>query len=104
MSSGRECELVKVAPNEWFYILQSGFCPTDCWDWREHEPIVGGPFPSEDECTESLLRDNSNPGGWMVQALRPDQAQATLDDTVRELIEQARRRSRVAPACRQRGY
>lgn len=94
MSSGRECELTEVRPNEWFYLLQSDFCSANAWDWREEDPYVGGPYPTEDACWEELGRRHANPGGYMAQALQPGVPEAVLSEAVREAIERHTRQKR----------
>lgn len=81
MSTGFECELVEVKPGEWYYVLQNWDCPAGAWDWREHATAYG-PFSTQDETEEHLLRYQSNPGGWWhseyQEGFEPDEVLAAL--------------------------
>ena len=44
MSTGLECDLIEVEPQQWYYVLDQG-SPRDAWDWREYANAYG-PFPT----------------------------------------------------------
>lgn len=69
MSTGLECEIVNLNDGRSFYVLQNAFCPESAWDWREHEPTVGGPFPGQEAAEKHLRQNHANPGGHCVTNL-----------------------------------
>ena len=71
MSSGLECECLDLG-GQWFWILQSWSCPAECWNWREEDPDMGGPFASEDEAWEDLRSGHANPGGYSIVRMLPE--------------------------------
>lgn len=62
MSTGLECEIIEAEPGRWFYVLQDGSCPVECWDWHEFAHAYG-PFETYGQATEHLRRFHANPGG-----------------------------------------
>ncbi|MFG6082256.1 hypothetical protein ACEUZ9_002900 [Paracoccus litorisediminis] len=69
MSTGLECEFIEVQGLHngfplHFMIMQSRNCPVGAWDWREHDPVVTGPFRSQREAELYLERRFANPGGF----------------------------------------
>lgn len=93
MSSGLECEFIGVyglrqsGKTDWFYLLQNYNCPKVCWDWREENPFVGGPFPTEDAANNHLRRNHSNPGG--SGTVEMSAAAVMKSKVLRELVEKA---------------
>lgn len=71
MSTGLECNLVEVEPNKWYYLLQQGNCPVQCWDWREHADCHG-PFSTEAAALQHLDDNHANPGGYSTRAYTPE--------------------------------
>jgi hypothetical protein len=63
MSSGLECHFIEPVKGKWYYILQDGGCPRDCWDWRETANCYGS-FISLEAATKHLFDNHQNPGGW----------------------------------------
>lgn len=78
MSSGLECEFVKVDQDHtysyadgstkalkkgWYYHLQNWTCPAGCMDWRD-DATAYGPYDTEDIAHEHLSNHHSNPGGY----------------------------------------
>jgi hypothetical protein len=62
MSTGLECHFYELPSAEWFYLLEEGSAPKQCWDWREYA-VAYGPFMSYDVAREHLSRHHANPGG-----------------------------------------
>lgn len=62
MSTGLECNFYGVTDTEWYYLLQHGSCPVQCWDWREYATAYG-PFESYEVAREHLSDNHANPGG-----------------------------------------
>lgn len=87
MSSGRECDIVGLSDGRWFYILQAWSCPAGAWDWRDHDPSVGGPFVSADAANAGLSRRHANPGGYSQFELTVEEAYA--DPVLRANISRA---------------
>lgn len=92
MSTGRECELIEVRPGEWFFLLENDFTPVGAWDWREHDPYCGGPYPTLDACADGLHENHANPGGWFQRSLAPGQTEAKLSEPVAKAVAEARKR------------
>lgn len=67
MSTGLELLFIEAQPGRWYWIQQSGWCPVQCWDWMEEDPMVVGPFPSEDAAYTHHSRHQANAGGHSVQ-------------------------------------
>lgn len=72
MSSGLELEFVEYRPGQWYWIRQSSFCPVECWDWREHDPVVTGPFPSFESADADYRTNERNTGGHSAHPHRPE--------------------------------
>lgn len=72
MSTGLEFHNIEWEPNQWYWIRQSGSCPKQCWDWREEDPDVVGPFPSREALLESYSAHEANTGGTTVLEYTPD--------------------------------
>jgi hypothetical protein len=66
MSSGLECSFIENTPGKWYYFLQQGSCPVQCWDWMEFADGYG-PFATEQAAEENLQANHQNPGGWSTQ-------------------------------------
>jgi hypothetical protein len=75
MSSGLELNFVEFQPGAWYWIRQSSFCPVECWDWREHDPDVVGPFASYEAADESYCANERNTGGCSIIDYGPKHAQ-----------------------------
>lgn len=89
MSTNRECEIVQITPDTWYYLLETA--QSALFDnWREMA-LCHGPFPGEVHATEHLRAHQPNPGGHTVLALEPDQASVDLDDDplLQDAIEEA---------------
>lgn len=86
MSTGLECNFIEVAPGKWFYVLQDGNCPVQCWDWREYATAYG-PFPTLDVAQAHLRKWHANPGGYSTEEYsadyKPDEVMAGLIATAR---------------------
>lgn len=95
MSSGLECDIVGLSDGRWFYILQSYGCPAGAWDWRDHDPSVGGPFASADAAHAGLSRRHANPGGYNQFERTVEEAYA--DPVLRANISRALRRPLEVP-------
>jgi hypothetical protein len=65
VSTGLECEFVRRADDKWFYALQDGDCPVQCWDWHEYATAYG-PFESFDKAHDHLRDNHANPGGYSI--------------------------------------
>lgn len=63
MSSGLEFHVLEWEPGQWYWLRQSNQCPKSCWDWREEDPDVVGPFPSKDALNQSYAAHERNTGG-----------------------------------------
>lgn len=78
MSTGLECWIFENENRQWFYALQSWTCPVGAWDWTEENPLVVGPFVSEDAAHKHLSDHEANPGGYNTYPHNPsDERQAT---------------------------
>lgn len=96
MSTGLECDIINIKGLGWFYILQAWDCPAGAWDWREHDPDAGGPFPSDDATFAGLRRKHANPGGYGVGELHI--LQLLADPVLKEIIEGVIKREIETPA------
>lgn len=91
MSTGLECLFVERKEGEWFYILEQGGSPRNCFDWMDYADAYG-PFASE-EATLKHLRDyQANPGGWSIMhkdhfAALPDSRKEKLNDLMEHPVE-----------------
>ena len=63
MSSNLELLFLEVKDLGWFYIQESHFCPKGAFDWMEHDPLVGGPYETEDGAHKAQYREGSSCGG-----------------------------------------
>lgn len=71
MSTGLECMIYESLPNQWYYTLQDGSCPVQCWDWTEYSTTYG-PFGSEEDTHTHLHDNHANPGGYGLTPYRGD--------------------------------
>ena len=84
MSTGLECQFLKnPKTREWYYVLQDYSCPTGVWDWQEYATAYG-PFASEGEADEHLIKNHANPGGSVT--VTPKE----LDEVQEKLIAEAK--------------
>ena len=65
MSTGLECLFVERKEGEWFYILEQGSAPRNCFDWMDYADAYG-PFASEEVALKHLENYQANPGGWSI--------------------------------------
>ena len=65
MSTGLECEYYEGEDGLWYYVLQDGDCPVQCWNWREYATAYG-PFRSYAEGSDHLRAHHANPGGHSI--------------------------------------
>jgi hypothetical protein len=65
MSTGYECQIIELEPDEWYYLLQDWNCPVGAWDWREYATMFG-PFRTYELAEKHLSDYHANPGGWSV--------------------------------------
>lgn len=72
MSSGLELVYIEYRPGQWYWIRQSGNCPVQCWDWREHDPDVVGPFPTAEATDADYRTHEHNTGGYCTASHRPE--------------------------------
>lgn len=85
MSTGLECQFVKVASTEqWFYLLERWNAPRCAWDWREFADAYG-PFDSYGEACEHLRDNHANPGGHSID----ERADPQTDPVLARLIQEA---------------
>lgn len=70
MSTGLDCQIVEIQPNEWYYELEQ-YGNRDMYD-------VFGPFPTDTAAEQHIHDHQANPGGWCVTAYNPEYA--TSDD------------------------
>lgn len=106
MSSNLEFQEVEWEPNQWYWIRQSSDCPAQCWDWREHDPDVVGPFPSRAKLSESYRDHEQNTGGSAILEYSPN---LHKDEVLTKLIAAAehpdkRYESRLSPLSFRRPY
>jgi hypothetical protein len=71
MSTGLECEFIEFKPDTWYYVLQDGSCPVQCWDWREFATAYG-PFTSYERANQHLRDNHANPGGHSILEHKPE--------------------------------
>lgn len=86
MSSGLELQFIEYTPGAWYWIRQSGFCPVEHWDWREHEPDVVGPFATYETADASYCEHERNAGG---HSINPHHADHATDKTLAQCIASA---------------
>ena len=85
MSTGLECDFYCHGGN-WYYTLQDGNCPVQCWDWREYSTTYG-PFPSYEVADEHLRNNHANPGGCSI--INYDEIGQAPDEMVLKCISEA---------------
>ena len=97
MSTGLNCEFInrKASPgheeDRWYYVLEHGSAPKQCWDWREYATAYG-PFASEDEADCHLSANHANPGSSSTYERDEAWLASERGVTLRTLLDNARMR------------
>jgi hypothetical protein len=84
MSTGANCEFLKLKTGEWFYVLADWDCPRQAFDWYDYATAYG-PFGAEEQAKQHLRDNHANPGGWNVEK----DVEVKPGSTLAELIERA---------------
>lgn len=79
MSSGLSLLHVEYKPGQWYWIRQNGSCPVECWDWREHDPDIVGPFPTYEASDADHYTHERNTGGSCIEKYDPKRIDPVLD-------------------------
>lgn len=92
MSTGAECLVVEIKPNQWYYLIERDPGNGSGDDWRD-DANCQGPFASSDRAREHLDNNYPNPGGSWEVPLKQGQAEFDLsqDATLAAAIARATR-------------
>lgn len=86
MSTNSECLVVEKEPGQWFYVLERSNAPKNAFDWLDYADTTG-PFKTEDEAVDHLLKFNANPGGLQT---KPFDAARPLSDRLKAAVAKAK--------------
>ena len=65
MSTGLECQIVRLPNGKWYYILEDWDSPKGAWDWWDYASCYG-PFTTQDAARTHLRQYHANPGGYGI--------------------------------------
>lgn len=61
MSASRNCLIIEIRPDNWYYVLERIGAPQHANDWMDHAQAFG-PFATDGAASEHLFKYHSNPG------------------------------------------